>query len=184
MELLRYAVFAVFVAAAALAFGAWAVRTRRVDPFSTLGRTLRNLTDPLIRPMEGWVVRRGGNPQNAGWWVFGIALVGGILVLTVAGWLVTQASVAAASTRSPAGVLRLVIYYAGQLVLFAIIVRVIASWFGAGRFNPLVRPAYFLTDWIIEPLRRIIPPLGVIDITPIVAWFLLQFGLRLLLSVI
>jgi len=25
----------------------------------------------------------------------------------------------------------------------------------------------------VEPLRRIIPPLGIVDITPLVAWFLL-----------
>jgi YggT family protein len=30
------------------------------------------------------------------------------------------------------------------------------------------------TDWLLRPLRRIIPPLGVIDITPIAAYFALQ----------
>jgi YggT family protein len=77
---------------------------------------------------------------------------------------------------------KLVIYYAGQLVLLAIIVRVVANWLGAGRYSRWIRPAYFLTDWIIEPLRRVIPPLGMIDLTPIVAWFLLQFALRVVLS--
>jgi uncharacterized protein YggT (Ycf19 family) len=36
-----------------------------------------------------------------------------------------------------------------------------------------MRPAYTLTNWLVEPLRRIIPPFGMIDATPIIAWFLL-----------
>jgi YggT family protein len=37
-----------------------------------------------------------------------------------------------------------------------------------------MRPFYLLTDWIVEPLRRIIPPLGIFDISPLVAWLLVQ----------
>jgi YggT family protein len=36
-----------------------------------------------------------------------------------------------------------------------------------------VRWAFQLTEWFIDPLRRVIPTIGVIDITPIVAYFLL-----------
>jgi YggT family protein len=45
-----------------------------------------------------------------------------------------------------------------------------------------MRPVYFLTDWIVEPLRRIIPPLGMIDISPFVAWFVVQILTSLLLG--
>ncbi|OGU23702.1 MAG: hypothetical protein A3K13_13980 [Gemmatimonadetes bacterium RIFCSPLOWO2_12_FULL_68_9] len=80
--------------------------------------------------------------------------------------------------------LRLAVYYLGQLVLIALIVRVIASWFGAFRFSRWMQPVYFLTDWIIQPLRRIIPPLGMIDITPLVAWFALRIVLNWLMGVL
>ena len=30
-----------------------------------------------------------------------------------------------------------------------------------------------LTDWIIEPIRRILPPFGMIDFSPLVAWLVL-----------
>jgi YggT family protein len=72
------------------------------------------------------------------------------------------------------GWVRLVVYYAGQVVLIALLVRVFASWFGAGRYNRWIRWAYVLTDWVVEPLRRIIPPLGMFDITPLVAWFAIR----------
>ncbi|HLZ46338.1 MAG TPA: YggT family protein, partial [Gemmatimonadales bacterium] len=59
---------------------------------------------------------------------------------------------------------------------------VIASWFGQFRYSRWIRPAYFLTDWLVEPLRRIVPPLGGLDLTPLVALVLLSLARRLLLS--
>lgn len=173
LEFLRYAVFAVFAASAALALGSWAVRTRRINPFSAPARLIRSASDPIINPIERWQLRRGGNPQNAPWWLLGLALVGGIVLITMSEWLAGMSRRVAGA--GPRGTVRLVVYYAGQLVVIALIVRVVGSWLGVGRFNRWMRPAYFLTDWIVEPLRKIIPPLGMIDISPIVAWLLLQF---------
>ncbi|HLB37133.1 MAG TPA: YggT family protein [Gemmatimonadales bacterium] len=185
LDLLRYAVFAAFVGSALIAVGSWAVRTRRISPFSGATRLIRALTDPIVNPMERWVHRRGGNPQNAPWWLLGVVVVGGILLISVTQWLVVQfARASFAANAGPRGILRLVVYYAGQLVLIALIVRVIASWFGAFRFSPWMRPVYFLTDWIITPLRRVIPPLGMIDITPLVAWIALRIVLSWLMRML
>jgi len=185
LTLLRYAVFGAFVLAVLLAAGSWALRTRRVSPFGTTGQTLRRLTDAVITPLESWLVPRGRNPQSAPWWLVGMALVGGIVLITLVEWLAFQVSrVAAVSRGGPRGIIRLLVYYAGQLVLLAILVRVIASWFGAFRYSRWMRPVYFLTDWVINPLRRIIPPLGMIDITPIVAWFVVQIALSWLMRMI
>lgn len=186
MTLLRYAVFAAFVFAAFVAFGSWAVATRRLHPFSGLARLIHTVSDPVLLPLERWLHRRGGNPQNAPWWLLGLAIAGGIVVITAADWLTGLAAAASRSVQSgPRGVLRLVIGLAVQLVSIALIVRVVGSWFGAGRFNRWMRPAYWLTDWIVEPIRRVLPPLGMIDFSPLVAWLLLQFILiPLLFSVL
>ncbi|MCL4458341.1 MAG: YggT family protein [Chloroflexi bacterium] len=64
----------------------------------------------------------------------------------------------------------------------AILARALLSWFGIGPENPLVRLLYEVTEPILAPLRRVIPPLGMIDITPIVALFLLMFLHRLILA--
>lgn len=177
LDILRFVVFGLFVYASATAVSNWALRTQRINPFSGTGRLVRRLTDPAIMPIERWLLRRGGNPQNAGWWLMGVAVVGGILVITVAEWVIVQVvQVAGAASRGPAGVIRMLVYYAGQLLSIALIVRVVGSWFGAGRFSPWTGWSYKLTDWIVEPLRKIIPPIGgVIDISPLVAWFLIQF---------
>jgi YggT family protein len=41
-----------------------------------------------------------------------------------------------------------------------------------------------VTDWVIEPLRKIVPPIGMIDITPIVAWFAIQLLLSGIMRVL
>lgn len=62
-----------------------------------------------------------------------------------------------------------------QLLSAAIFIRALLSWFPVGRDNPLVVFLDRVTEPILAPLRRVIPPIGgAIDITPIVAILLLQ----------
>lgn len=170
LGLLRGVVFAVFVFSGLVAVGAWAVRTRRIEPSSGAGKTIRRVVDPLLLPVERWLLQRGQNPQMAGWWLLGFVVIAGIVVISVAQWLLRQ-TFRFATVTGPFDVIQLVVYYAGQVILIALIVRVIGTWFGLGRFNRWTGWAYRVTDWIVVPLGRVIPPLGIIDVTPIVAWF-------------
>ncbi len=56
-----------------------------------------------------------------------------------------------------------------QVLGFAIFARAIISWFPIDRDGPVVQALNAITDPILEPLRRVIPPIGMIDITPMVA---------------
>ena len=59
-------------------------------------------------------------------------------------------------------------------VLTAIIfLRAFVSWFPVNSRNPFVVILYRITEPILMPLRRIIPRVGVMDITPVVAIVLL-----------
>ncbi len=62
-----------------------------------------------------------------------------------------------------------------QILIFAIIGRALLSWFNVGPDNPLGRILYEVTEPILGPMRRVIPMIGMIDISPIVAIFLLGF---------
>lgn len=185
LDLVRYAVVAAFGLSVLVALGSWLVRTRRLSPFGPVGRTLRQLTDPLMRPVERRVVRVGGNPVQAGWWlVIGTAILG-ILVVSLAQWLQTSwDSITGAARAGGRGVLDLVVRVAYDILFFAILVRVVASWLGRGRYTRWLRPAYWLTDWLVEPIRRILPTAGPIDFSPLVAllvlWLLKQFVFQVL----
>jgi YggT family protein len=59
------------------------------------------------------------------------------------------------------------------VLMTAILVRVIGSWVGIGPYRKWMRPFYLLTDWLIEPIRRLLPPFGMVDFSPMVAWLVL-----------
>jgi len=181
----RYTVFGLVVLAALVALGSWLVRTRRVSPFGVLGRTLRSITDPIIRPVERRIVRMGGNPVHAGGWLIVITAVAGILLLSLIGWLLTTLQTAhAAAFGGPRATFSLIVEIVYRILIFALLVRVIASWFGQFRYSRWIRPAYILTDWIVEPLRRVVPSLGAIDISPLVAWFALWLARNMIHSLL
>ena len=174
-EVLRYTVFGVFAAATAVAVGSWAVRTRRISPFSKSANFIRRSTDPILKPIEAKLLQRGANPQNAEWWLLGGTVVGGIVIISATDWIAGQ--LLFIGRAGPRGM----IFLAAQIVTWAIIIRVVGTWLGVGRHNKFMRPMYFLTDWIVEPLRRIIPPIGTIDISPIAAYFVIQILVGFLL---
>jgi YggT family protein len=60
------------------------------------------------------------------------------------------------------------------ILQFAIIIRALMSWFNPSPENPIARIVYEITEPVLGPLRRIIPRIGMIDITPIVAILLMQ----------
>ncbi|MGE3960412.1 MAG: YggT family protein [Dehalococcoidia bacterium] len=80
------------------------------------------------------------------------------------------------------GILILAVGYLVQFIAFAIFARAILTWFPIDRNGPIVQFLNAVTDPVLEPLRKIIPPIGMIDITPMVAMLLLFFIASALLS--
>lgn len=61
------------------------------------------------------------------------------------------------------------------VLTFAIIAHALVSWLPVDRYNnPAIRLLDQIVAPILEPLRRFIPPVGMMDITPIVALIILQ----------
>ncbi|MFZ2422587.1 MAG: YggT family protein [Anaerolineae bacterium] len=68
---------------------------------------------------------------------------------------------------------------------FAILIRVLLTWFpNLDRSNPLVQLLSSVTDPILEPARRLVPPFGGLDISPILVLFALQLLESVLLRVL
>lgn len=60
------------------------------------------------------------------------------------------------------------------LYTWIVIVRVLISWVSPDPFNPIVQFLMRVTDPFLEKFRRIIPPLGMFDLSPLVAILVLQ----------
>lgn len=70
---------------------------------------------------------------------------------------------------SPGGAIALVL----QLLGYAILVRALLSWVIRDPYNPIAQALDVITEPILRPLRQIVPRLGMIDITPMIAMIVL-----------
>jgi YggT family protein len=181
----RVAVVLALVYASAVALTHWAVRSRRITPFGAWPRFMRRASDPVLLPLERRVVRAGGSPQDAPLWLLGIVIVGGLVLLSLVQWLAGFAdTVVFTAEAGPREWARFLVAGLFRVLIIALIIRVIASWFGISPYRPWMRPVMLLTDWIIDPIRRILPPFGMIDFSPLVAWLILSVVQGFVLSLI
>jgi YggT family protein len=170
----RTLVIVALVYASIVALTSWAVRTRRINPFGVWPRMARRMSDPVLLRLERRVIAAGGTPQTAPLWLVGLVIAGGLLIISLTQWLIGVAAGVSYAIRSgPQIWLRLLVSALFTVLMTALLIRVIASWFGIGPYNRWMRPLYALTSWLIDPIRRIMPPFGMIDFSPMVAWLIL-----------
>lgn len=65
-----------------------------------------------------------------------------------------------------------------------ILIRVLLSWMPVNRSNPIISLIYQLTEPILAPIRRLLPSLGGLDISPIIAMLLIEIVQRLLIALL
>lgn len=174
LAVLRQALFVIAVVLFVLFAMDWLVRTRRINPFGPVARFFRRAVDPMILPVERRVVRAGGLPTSAPWWTLVAVVVGGILLILALQFVRNLLVTAALSAgRGPRGLYNLLVSWTFGVLKLALFVRIIASWFQVNPYRPWIRWSVSLTEWLLRPLRSVIPPFGMIDVTPIVAYFIL-----------
>jgi len=63
-----------------------------------------------------------------------------------------------------------------RLLTLLILVRAVLSWIpGVDYGHPAIRLVMRITDPVLDPIRRVLPPMGGFDLSPIVALLLVQF---------
>lgn len=185
IDALGYLFFVLAAILAVVALLDWAVRTRRISPFNPIARFFRSSVDPLISPIERRVVRAGGLPANAPWWALAAVVLAGVIIISLLRFVQGQMiRLSVLSGRGPAGIYILLVTWTIAVLQIALIVRIISSWFRISPYSVWVRWSFTLTEPILGRLRRIVPPSGMIDFTPLIAylglmvleWILLGFA--------
>ena len=65
-----------------------------------------------------------------------------------------------------------------QILLMAIFVRVLLTWLPIDQGNPIVRVLFDVTEPVLAPFRRVIPRIGMFDLSPIAAMLIIQLILQ------
>jgi len=71
-----------------------------------------------------------------------------------------------------------------NLLMLAVLARALVSWLRIDPYHPAIRLLESVTEPILRPLRQAIPPMGGIDITPIIALILLQIANSILIRLV
>ena len=175
IQLLRTALLSIAVVFGVICVLDWAVRTRKISPFNAVARFCRSTVDPFISPIERRVVRAGGAPASAPLWALAAVVIGGILLLTLLDVIrIEVIRSIIASQEGTAGIFHLLVSWTFTILKLALVVRVISSWLPISPYSGWIRWSYALSEPILAPLRRVVPNFGGLDLTPILAYFLLN----------
>ena len=150
-----------------------------LNPFTWASRTIRRLTDVFVMPVRGSLRQLGMEPKFAPLVVILVVIVLGYFAGWLAGTTIGTIFGVLQSVQAGAPIMAVGFLIYGLLAIYLILIlaRVIFSWAQISYQNRLMRFLVNTTEPLLGPLRRMMPPLGWIDISPIVAtliiWFLL-----------
>ncbi|MEP6692074.1 MAG: YggT family protein [Gemmatimonadaceae bacterium] len=171
IDLARHLFFAAAVLLLVVFSIDWLVRTRRINPFSPIARFFRRSIHPMVTPVERAVVRAGGVPSSAPWWALAGAVIIGIVVIAGLGFVRDELYVVGvAMERGPRSVVSVSASMLFRVLYIALFVRVISTWVRVSPYSRWVRWSFVITEPLMRPLRRIVPPMGMIDLTPLAAF--------------
>ena len=150
-----------------------------MNPFNRTAITIRQFSDPLVNPVRRFLLSYGLDQKLAPFVTILIAILFGWLLLEMVSSVVF--TVRGILTSLQRGAFRPLIGYLlfGVLAIYSLLIvaRIILSW-GMGYGTRLMRFLFKATEPIMGPFRRIIPPLGMFDISPIILLFILQLFQR------
>lgn len=146
-----------------------------LNPFGWASITLRRLTNGFIVPVRGALRQVGVDPKFAPLLVILISILLGFLLMQLLSTIAMTVGgiITSAASGAMVSVLGFILYGLISMYILLIFMRIIFSWGMLSYGNRLMRFLVDTTEPLLGPLRRMIPPLGRFDISPIVAFFIL-----------
>ena len=132
----------------------------KADFYNPLSQFVVKVTSPVLRPLRRYIPGFRGMDISS--------LVLAWLVQTLVLFLVgVLAGLGLASLGAVLWSLPALVELTIDVFLYAVIIRVILSWISPDPRNPMVHLLYTLTDPVMAPVQRRLPPIGGLDLSPI-----------------
>lgn len=171
-EFLLRAAFGFYIAAVLLRF---LLQWARADFYNPLAQLLVKLTNPPLLPLRRVIPGFRGLDMAA---VALMLLLQLLELALLAGLYGRRVTVAGLLVLSVVELLDLAI----TVAFWAVILQALLSWFNPDYRQPAVRLLYQLTEPLLRPARRLLPPIGGLDLSPLVLLLGLQLARMLLLA--
>lgn len=175
MNALTYLINTLFQVFVALFLLRFFLQLTRADFYNPISQAIVSITNPLVMPLRRIVPG-----------------LGGLDVASLIAALLVQMAALAALTLLRGGSPDWLMLVPSALItlgltvlqglIFLIFIGVILSWFHPDPRNPIVSLLYSLTEPVLRPARRIIPPIGGLDLSPMIVLIILYVLLIFLTS--
>jgi YggT family protein len=142
----------------------------RADFYNPISQFVVKITNPLVVPLRRVI------PGYAG---IDIASLGLAILLQIVGiaaiFLLRFGTIPAPTLLLVGGMLGVVALLV-QLYFFALLAMIILSWVAQGSRHPAILLLYQITEPVMAPVRKLLPPMGGLDFSPILVFILINIA--------
>lgn len=173
--LIQTGVIGIIVALIALMLIRLIVDATDPNPFGWTARTVRRMSDGIVVPIRGGLRNFGMDPKFAPLLAILIVILLGFFVLSFVSTIATTivGVLLGIENGAPVWILGFILFGLLSIYSLLIFVRIVFSWGGVSYTNRLMRFIVDTTEPLLGPLRRVVPRLGMWDISPIVAFLII-----------
>jgi YggT family protein len=163
--------FSLYILAVLLRF---LLQTIRADFYNPVSQFLVKITHPPLRILRRFVPAVGRVDTSSLFLAFLLQILANFSILAIKGLSISFVALLLLSFTDLVKIML-------DIYVYAIFATALLSWFAAGNYSSLAAVLYSLTDPLLNICRRILPDLGGIDLSPLVALVLLQLAKMMLL---
>jgi len=150
----------------------------RADFRNQVGQFIISATNPVIIPIRRIIPSIGVIDTATILLAIVVALLKFYVIILIAGGSLSSYSILAMLSMSIASVLDASIY----VFLGAIIIGIIASWVNPHSYHPVISVARSISEPLLAPARRLIPPMAGIDFSPMLVFLFLRVSQMLVIA--
>lgn len=143
------------------------LQVAKADFYNPISQFIVKATNPLLVPLRRIIPGFAGIDVASLILAFVIQIIGITLISVIAGALPPMLSIIIYSIVKVASLIISVYFW-------ALIINVVASWVAPGSYHPALVLIAQILEPLMAPIRRVIPPMGGIDLSPIFAFLLLE----------
>ena len=174
LEFVINTLFSLYVLALMLRFLlAWV----RADFYNPVSQFLVKVTNPVLLPLRRLIPPVGGIDMASVVLILAVQMLGIALILLLRGGGIGIQALVFISLAE-------VVDLAFKVFIYGIVIQAILSWVNPGAYNPAVNLLHSLTEPVLRPARRLLPPISGLDLSPLLAILGLEVLRRLIVPLL
>ena len=142
----------------------------RADFYNPISQFAVKVTSPILNPMRRVIPGWGGVDVSSLILILALQLIQLVAIILMLGYPIPNVGLIVA--WSAVGILGLLLNF----FFWAIIIQVVLSWVAPQSNNPVVGLLYQITEPVMAPARKLLPPMGGMDFSPIITFMLIQLA--------